>query len=75
MIDTNHHPLSTWNTCDEIAYLEAIGSHTVLGRSALDRRELLQAYLKVLRFRPRSERYLNVEKLQQKVEELISEQT
>lgn len=50
----------TWSTCDEIAYLEEIGTHTVLGRSTLDRRELLQAYLKVLKFRPRSERYLNI---------------
>lgn len=70
-MDTNHHPLSTWSTCDEIAYLEEIGTHTILSRSTLNRRELLQAYLKVLKFRPRSERYLNVGKLERRVVELI----
>lgn len=71
-MNTNHPLNCMWGTADEIEYLNGIGTHTVLGRSTLDRRELLQAYLKVLKFRPRSERYLDVGRLEQRVQELLT---
>lgn len=61
---------STWNTSDELLYLDGLGTHT---DKRMDRRELLEAYLKVLPLRPKSERYLDMDKLRRRVEELLAD--
>jgi hypothetical protein len=70
MIDTNTQ--HSWSTADEVEYLEALGTHSVLGRSSLSRVELLQAYQRCLSYRPRSEKYLDFDRLDERVKELIN---
>lgn len=66
------NPDATWHTSDEIIYLESIGTHSILGRSSLTRRELLESYREALKWRPVSERYLDFKRLRERVEELIT---
>lgn len=61
---------STWNTSDELLYLDGLGTHT---DKRMDRRELLESYLKVLPMRPKSEKYLDVRRLKFRVEELLAD--
>lgn len=68
-------PLSTWSTSDEIAYLEEIGTHTVLSRAAVPRIELLLNYQRCLRLRPKSEKYLDMKRLSKRVEKMISDES
>lgn len=64
---------ATWTTADELDYLNDIGTHTVLGRSHMSRRELLESYREALKFRPVSERFLNFKRLRQRVEALLAD--
>lgn len=64
---------NSWHTSDELNYLNNIGTHTVLGRSPHDRRELLEGYRDTLMYRPKSEKYLDVKRLRNRVEELLAD--
>lgn len=66
---SNADQLSTWSTSDEIDYLNNIGTH---GNFRPEQRlELLQGYRDALKFRPKSEKYLNFRLISRKVQELI----
>jgi hypothetical protein len=60
---------STWCTSDELEYLQDIG--TFSARRDIDRTTLLRGYLAALKLRPRSERYLNIDILRARAEELL----
>lgn len=66
----SHFPshLSTWSTQDELDYLTDLGSH---GAFRPDQRlELLLNYQRCLRLRPKSEKYLDMKRLEQRVQRL-----
>lgn len=68
---TDENRLSTWSTNDEIDYLNSIGTHGNFRPE--QRRELLEGYAEALKYRPRSEKYLDMRRLKFRVEELLSE--
>jgi hypothetical protein len=61
--------IGPWGTQDELNYLSEIGTHTTHRNS--DREELLRGYLKALKLRPRSERYLDIEVLRERAQRLL----
>jgi hypothetical protein len=60
---------ATWTNADEIEYLRHIGTYSA--RRDIDRQTLLRGYLAALRLRARSSRYLDMEKLRERAEELL----
>lgn len=68
MNDTSHY--HTWTTADEMEYLDGISTH---GNFRPEQRlELLQGYQEAMKYRPKSEKYLDFGRLRERVQELIN---
>jgi hypothetical protein len=62
---------ATWTNADEIEYLRNIGTYSA--RRDIDRQTLLRGYLAALGLRARFSRYLDMEKLRQRAEEMLQQ--
>lgn len=62
---------STWTTGDEIEYLNSIGTNGIFRPER--KRELLEGYAAALKYRPKSQKYLDFTKLHEVVYELLNE--
>lgn len=66
MIDPDQ--FSTWCMGDELSYLHSLNHH-----NPKRRRELLEGYAEALKYRPKSQKYLDFTKLHEVVYELLNE--
>lgn len=58
---------STWCMSDELGYLESLNHH-----NPKRRREILEGYAAALKYRPRSQKYLDFTKLHERIYELLN---